>query len=109
MSVSYEVLELTREQAIEIYNTEWWKSATDEQIVSFELFTPRLCLPFDRLLEAIAKVLGRPVWSHEFASSNIDNLRREYLGDKPAPSFDDIVNLIPEEKRMVITPKQDGE
>lgn len=42
--------------------------------------------------------LGRPVWTHEFAFR--DELVKEYLGVKETPSFEDILNLIPQEKRL---------
>lgn len=92
--------QLTKEQAIAFAESEVYESWTPRQIVDFQLFQKRLCMPFDVFHGAIEKVLNRPVYTHEFAF--IDNIRKEYLGDKPAPTLEEIVELIPKEKRMVI-------
>jgi hypothetical protein len=57
-------------------------------------------MPFDKFHEAIEHRLGRGVWTHEFIDA--DNLRREMMGEKEPPSLEDIMNLIPAEKRIVI-------
>ena len=67
---------MTREEAIAKYETGWWKDSTDKEIVDFQLFESRLCMPFDRFHEAVGKVLGRPVFTHEFADSG--KLRDDY-------------------------------
>jgi hypothetical protein len=92
--------QITKEQAIAIAESEIWKDWTDEQVVLFQLFQRRLAMPFDVFHRAIEKVLGRSVWTHEFAYTK--ELIAEYLGLKPKPTFKDIVNLIPEEKRVVV-------
>lgn len=83
-----------------MYESGAYKTMTAEQIVRFQLFQDRLCMPFDKFHEAIETVLGRSVWTHEFAYR--EELTLEYLGEKTAPTFDEIMNLIPEEKRIVI-------
>lgn len=93
--------QITKEQAIEIYDSGIWKEWSDEQIVRFQLFQDKLAVPFGRFHEAVEKVLGRSVWTHEFAGR--DELVREYLGAKQAPTFDEIMNMIPEEKRIMVT------
>ena len=95
--------QLTQEQAIEIYNSKVWEDWDYEKIVRFQLFQDRLCMPFGKFHEAMTKVLGREIWTHEFTSSNCKNLILEYLGEKEPPTFDEIINLIPEEKRIIIT------
>jgi len=92
--------QLTREQAIAIAQSGEWKDWTDDEIVKFQLFQKRLCLPFDEFHRAVEGVLGRPVYTHEFA--HVDNLRAEYLGERQAPTFDEIIGLIPKEKLIVI-------
>ena len=91
---------MTEEQAIALYDSGWYKDRTDEDLVSFQLFEPKLCMPFGEFHRAIESVLGRPVWTHEFAK--VEALRKEFLKEKPAPTFEEIVNLIPEEKRIII-------
>lgn len=91
---------LTREQAIKIAESEIWKDMTDDQKVKFQLFEERLCMPFAEFHGAVERVLGRSVWTHEFAAW--DSLKKEYLGEKPAPTFEEIMNQIPAEKRLLI-------
>jgi len=73
---------------------------SDADLVKMQLFQDRLCMPFNEFHRAIESVLGRPVWTHEFGSRG--NLKAEYLGEKAAPTFDEIMALIPEEKRILI-------
>jgi len=57
-------------------------------------------MPFEDFHAAIEKALGRSVWTHEFAFA--DSLMAEFLGERPAPSMQDILDLIPPEKRILI-------
>jgi hypothetical protein len=57
-------------------------------------------MPFDVFHKAVEEALGRPVWTHEFAYS--DDLKKEFLGDKPAPTFEEVVALVPRDKLIVI-------
>ena len=86
--------QLTKKQAITIYESGEWKKLTHEQIVRFQLFQDLLCIPFGIFHDSISKVLGRPVFTHEFSSSNYDNLILEYLGEKDAPTLDEINEII---------------
>jgi hypothetical protein len=91
--------QFTTEEAIAFAKSEIWKTWNHEQIVRLQLFQDKLCVPFDKFHEAIESVLGRPVWTHEFASNNI---KEEYLGTRPAPTFEEIIDLIPKDKRIII-------
>lgn len=93
--------QLTKEQAIKFDKSGIWKDWTSEQIVRFQLFQDKLCMDFDRFHKAIEKVLNRPVYTHEFGM-NHEGIIKEYLGVKKAPTLDEIINLIPEEKRIII-------
>lgn len=95
--------ELTKEEAIKLVETKWWEGADNYNIVKFQLFTDKLCMPFDVFHEAIESVLNRPVFTHEFAY--VDDLRKEFLGEKQTPTFEEIINLIPKEKRLFIVVK----
>jgi len=88
------------DDAVKLANSGWWNFATNEQIVDFQLNEERLCMPFDRFQEAVEKVLGRSVWTHEFARP--ENLRAELVGDRPRPTFQEICDMIPEDKRVVL-------
>ena len=95
--------QLTKKQAIAIFNGGEWKDWSDEEVVKFQLYQDRLCVPFGRFHEAIEKVFGRPIWTHEFSRSNYQNLIDEYEGKRKSPTFEEILSLIPEEKRIVLT------
>ena len=92
--------QLTQEQAIAMGESGVWKEWNAEQVVRFQMFQKCLCMDFGYFHKCVQEVLGRSVWTHEFAFR--DELIKEYLGEKDTPTFDDILNLIPEEKRLVI-------
>ena len=92
--------QLTRGEAIQFAASGIWRTWSDLQIVRLQLFQNRLCLPLDIFFPAITRVLHRPVWVHEFTTTNIEQLRAEYLGDRPMPTWDEIIALIPPEKRV---------
>lgn len=92
---------MTREEAIKLADSEFWKDMTKAEIAEFQLFEDRLCMPFDVFHAAVEAILGRPVFTHEFA--NADYLRSELLGGRDAPDLEEILNLIPPEKLIVMT------
>jgi hypothetical protein len=94
------IRQFTKAEAIAMFDSLDWKEFTDEEIVKLQLFQRRLCVPFDVLHGAVEAVLGRPVYTHEFAFT--ESLRQEYLGQRPMPTFEEILELIPEDKRIVI-------
>ena len=91
---------LTKEQAIRFYESRAWDEMTKHQIVELQLFQDNLCVPFFVFHEATDYVLGRPVYTHEFADK--EALIHECLGNRPAPTLDEIIAAIPEEKRVLI-------
>lgn len=92
--------QLTKEQAIAFCNNDLYEFMTNKQIVDFQLFQKRLCMPFGIFQEAITKILNRPVFTHSFAFR--DNLVKEYLGNKNVPDIEEALKSIPEEKLKVI-------
>lgn len=92
--------QLTEKEAIKFAESKIWESWNDEEIVRFQLFQELLCMDFSRFHEAMEKVLNRPIFTHEFAFE--ENLMEEYLGIRQKPTFEEIINLIPEEKRIFI-------
>lgn len=90
---------MTRENAVALANSEWWKDTPNDAIVSFQLFEDRLCMPFGDFQAAVEKALGRGVWTHEFAK--LENLRAEFLGERPKPTMQEIIEQIPAEKRIL--------
>ena len=97
------IQQLTKEQALAIAESGIWKSWTDEEVVSLQLFQNLLCVDWSRFHSAIEKVLARPVYTHEFAGrEGQKRLQDEYLGKKPKATMDEILSLIPKDKLVVI-------
>ena len=71
---------MTKKQAIKLYKTKFWEDLSTEEIVKFQLFERKLCMPFDIFHGAVEQVLNRLVWTHEFA--DIKTLQKEFLGEK---------------------------
>jgi len=90
------------EKAIALAESHWWELCTDREIAEFQMFTVELCLPFARFHEALEKAIGRPVFTHEIAM-NFDGLAAELRGEREAPTLQEIIDLIPAEKRIIIT------
>ena len=93
--------QLTEQQAIAFYENKCYEGMTSQQIAEFQIEQDRLCVPFDVFHKAITEALGRPIYTHELAL-NRDGLRKELRGEKEPPTLEEIINLIPEDKRIVI-------
>lgn len=94
------VVRRRRDWAIALAESGWWRKKTPREIVAFQLFEDLLCMSFGDYHRAVEIVLGRPVWTHEFAYG--DRLRAEFLGRKRRPYMSEILDLIPAEKRIVV-------
>jgi hypothetical protein len=92
---------LTREQAIELSETGFWETMSFRDRAMFQMFEERLCMPFDVFHEAVEKSLGRPVFTHEFGLARED-LEKELLGERAAPTFAEVLALIPAGKLIVV-------
>lgn len=92
--------QLTQEEAIAFHDSGAWEALSFRQRAEFQMSQEKLCMPFSVLHEAVSEALGRSVWTHEFAFA--DNLRAELFGDRVAPTFDEIMALIPQEKLIVV-------
>lgn len=90
---------MDKEQAIKLAESKFWETMSDRDIVGFQLFEDTLCMPFSVFHKAIENVLGRPVFTHEFA---FDGLKKEFLGVRLAPTMEEIINLVPEDKRIIL-------
>ena len=93
--------QLTREQAIAFYDGGVWKEMSFEEKTKFQMVQDKLCMPFDVFHEAITKYLGRPVYTHEFGL-NREGLMKEVFEGAPPPTLEEIINLIPEDKRIIL-------
>ena len=89
--------QLSKKEAIAFSENQISKDWTSEQIVRFQLFQDKLCMEFSVFHKAIEDVLGRPVFTHEICS---ESMILEYLGEKEPPTLQEIMDIIPEDKRI---------
>lgn len=87
--------------AIALCDSKWWVDKTPREIAEFQLFTSELSCPFSVFHEAIESALGRGVQTLEFGL-NVNGLMDELMGDGPAPTMEDILEMIPEDKRVIV-------
>jgi hypothetical protein len=92
---------MTTKQAIALAASNWWVGKSARDIAMFQLHEPLLCMPFDLFHKAVEEALKRPVFTHEFGL-NWDGLKKELLGEAETPSFEQILDLIPKDKRVMI-------
>lgn len=93
--------QLTKREAINFSKSEKWKDWTAEEITAFQLLQKRLCVPMDVFHESIEVALKRPVFTHEFA--DFQRLRDELLGKGKKATLQEIMALIPQEKRIIVS------
>ena len=91
---------ITQAQACKIAERVIWQDWSQLQQATFQLNEQYLCMPFETFHKAIELSLGRPVYTHEFIDMNA--LRNELHGDKEPPTFEEILGMIPEDKRIIV-------
>ena len=96
--------QLTKEQAIAFSKNKLWQDMNYRQRAEFQMEQSLLCMPFEIFHEAMEKTLGRGVYTHEFGL-NMEGLKAELYGNKPAPTFEEILALIPKDKQVIIIGK----
>ena len=97
--------QITKAQAKALYGSGWWHDLPPRDVVGFQLFQDRLAMDFGDFHAAVEKALGRSVWTHEFAF--VDGLRKEFLGERQPPTFEEIIGLLPPEKVILVSPGAD--
>ena len=65
--------QMTSEQAKEFYHSGKWKEMSEEQIAKEQINQRFLFVRWDVFHKAVTKLLGRPVFTHEFASDELKN------------------------------------
>ena len=73
---------------------------SQERVKEMKLWKGSLEIPFSMLHERIEALLGRSVWTHEMGL-NWEDLVVE-AGTREHPNIASILDLIPEEKRLVV-------
>lgn len=91
--------QLSEAEAIEIHDSGCWKEATEQELGMTQLTQERLFCPFGEFHKAAEVVLGRPVWSHEFADR--DRLLDEYSGKRPKATLAEIMGLFPKHVKVI--------
>ena len=71
---------MTTKEAILLFVNRWYELQTLLEIVEFQLYEEKLCMPFNLFHCVVEKVLGRPVYKHEFA--DMERLREEFQEKK---------------------------
>lgn len=84
--------EISKEEAVDIANTDWWREVSLGEAARIQLHQDKLIMPFSKFHEGMEELLGRPVWTHEFA---IPGLLQEELKTKVKPTFKEILEKIP--------------
>lgn len=90
-----------KEKALALFESKWWEGLEPKEVAKFQMVTDELCMPFPKFHEAMEKALDRPVFTHEFGL-NREGLWLELIGEKDPPTMEEIINLIPEEKRIIV-------
>lgn len=94
--------QLTSEQAIAFHGSGAWKKWDAKTLAMFQMEQDCLCVPFSEFHKAIEETLGRPVFTHEFGL-NREGLLAELQGKATAPSFAEIVAMLPADRTVVVT------
>lgn len=76
---------MERSEAVALYEAKHWEEMTVRERGLFQLYEKRLTMPFSKFHEGVEELLGRPVWTHEFASADL--LRKEYETGEYQNSF----------------------
>ena len=85
LHVMLESPELTREEAKRLYDMKWWEfGGLKDDAALIQLRQSRLVMPFATFHERTEKLLGRSVWTHEFARPDL--LLKELEGKREAPA-----------------------
>ncbi len=93
--------QMTKEQAVAFHDSDIWKDMSHREIAEMQMAQKKLCVPFAVFHEAISKALGRDVYTHEFGL-NWQGLYDELFDGKEPPSLQEIIEMIPEKKRVIV-------
>lgn len=81
--------QLTTEEAKAFAASGAWKSWTDRERALFQLSQEKLSMDFGAFHGSVEKALGRPVWTHEFASAS--TLLLELLGLRKRADLQEVI------------------
>ena len=98
---------LTRKEALMLAQAEFWKDMTDEHRARFQLWARRCCMPLHVFQTALERTLGRDVYTHEM--TDFEGLTAELDGERPAPTIDEILAMIPAGRRVIVSIERPSE
>lgn len=78
-----------REAAIKLAESGWLKSRKPGEAAAVQLYVKELCMDFSDFHKDMEALLGRPVWTHEFA--DVESLQREHVGLAPTRTLADVM------------------
>jgi len=91
---------MTRDEAIALAKTGWWRTKSPREIAEFQLREPKLCMDFSDYHKAVEDALGRPVFTHEFARPQW--LLDELAGKREPLDPIDSLRMIAPDKEIVV-------
>jgi len=59
---------LTVEEAVALSESNWWEDFSMHEVARLQANQERLCMPFSLFHKAVESVVGRSVYTHEFAN-----------------------------------------
>lgn len=93
---------LSSEECKAYFKSGAWKKLGYQELFEIQLIQDRQLIPFDLFWKAAVKTLGRPVYEHELIRGQ-EQLYREYIGLNPEPTFEQIMDLLPENNGIEVT------
>ena len=93
-----------KDTCIKLAESNWWELFTPNQAAFLQFNQDKLCMPFSIFHEYFEKLIGRPVYTHEFASKR---LLQEELDTGIHPSLNEILAQIPPGKLTTFTPNSE--
>ena len=91
--------DLTREQAVALFESAFWQHLTPCKVAWFQLVAERMCVPLPIFRASLEVCLGRGLVSGELLE--FERLRAELAGRRLAPTLEEVMAFIPEDKRVV--------
>ena len=92
--------QLNRFQATALYDSEFWRFLNAEERAFFQLSVDRLCMPLLEFNQAVETCLNRRVRAVEYLRPQA--LLAELTGNLPAPSIEEILELVPDETLPIL-------
>ena len=89
-----------KEKAIAMADSLWWEGMPAKEAAKIMLTICELCVPNTIFHRTMESALGRTVFASEFAS--LDILWEELVGNRPSPTFDEIIKMLPQGKELLV-------